>query len=58
MLHYASNLQDLKSPPANRLEGLTGDLKGRYSIRVNDQWRVVFKWTAEGPTEVEVLDYH
>ena len=46
MLHYAHVLGDLRSPPSNRLEALRGDLKGLHSIRVNDQWRVVFRWTA------------
>lgn len=58
MLHYAAALSDLRSPPANRLEALRGDLAGFHSIRVNDQWRVVFRWTAVGPTDVDVLDYH
>lgn len=58
MLHYAAELGDLKSPPNNRLEELRGDLKGLHSIRVNDQWRVVFKWTAQGPKDVKIVDYH
>jgi proteic killer suppression protein len=58
MIHYASILSDLKSPPGNRLEALSGDLAGYHSVRVNDQWRVVFRWTAPGPTEVRVTDYH
>ena len=58
MLHYAATLQDLMSPPANRLEALKGGLRGFHSIRVNDQWRVIFRWTATGPTEVDVVDYH
>jgi toxin HigB-1 len=58
MLSYAHALHDLKSPPANRLELLKGDLKGKYSIRVNDQWRVVFSWTAAGAADVDVVDYH
>ena len=58
MVHYAATLQDLMSPPANRLETLKGDLRGFHSIRVNDQWRVVFRWMATGPTEVDVVDYH
>jgi proteic killer suppression protein len=58
MLHYAAELSDLKSPPNNRLEELKGDLKGLHSIRVNDQWRVVFKWTAQGPKNVRIMDYH
>jgi len=58
MLHYAARLSDLASPPGNRLEPLRGRLAGRHSIRVNDQWRVVFRWTDSGPTEVDILDYH
>ena len=58
MLHYAAKLTDLKSPPNNRLEALKGNLKGRYSIRINDQWRIVFRWTGLGPTEVAIMDYH
>ena len=58
MLHYAFKLSDLRSPPGNRLEALKGRLDGRYSIRINDQWRVVFEWTAEGPSRVIVTDYH
>jgi proteic killer suppression protein len=58
MLHYALKLDDLRSPPANRLEALKGDLKGFFSIRVNDQWRVVFRWTGSGPEDVDVIDYH
>lgn len=58
MLDYAAALTDLSSPPGNRLEALKGDLKGRHSIRVNDQWRVVFRWTPAGPAEVAVLDSH
>jgi proteic killer suppression protein len=58
MLDYAAVLQDLTSPPGNRLESLKGDLAGKYSIRVNDQWRIVFRWTPGGPADVDVLDYH
>ncbi|MCC6807972.1 MAG: type II toxin-antitoxin system RelE/ParE family toxin [Deltaproteobacteria bacterium] len=58
MLDYAAKLIDLRSPPGNRLEALVGDLAGFYSIRVNDQWRVVFKWTDAGPSEIHVVDYH
>ena len=58
MLHYAAELSDLKSPPNNRLEALVGDLKGYHSIRVNDQWRVVFRRTVQGPTDVRIMDYH
>lgn len=58
MVHYAQILEDLKAPPGNRLEALSGSLAGYHSIRVNDQWRVVFKWTVSGPAEVQVCDYH
>jgi proteic killer suppression protein len=58
MLSYAARLEDLKSPPGNCLEALKGDLSGSHSIRVNDQWRVVFAWTPAGPTAVRVCDYH
>jgi toxin HigB-1 len=58
MLDYAAALNDLSSPPGNRLESLRGDLQGLHSIRVNDQWRIVFRWTAHGPDEVDVRDYH
>jgi proteic killer suppression protein len=58
MLHYAHKLDDLRSPPANRLEALKGDLTGFFSIRVNDQWRIVFRWTSSGPEDVDVVDYH
>jgi proteic killer suppression protein len=58
MVNNAEALDDLKSPPGNRLEALKGDLAGKHSIRVNDQWRVVFRWTASGPDEVEIADYH
>ena len=58
MLHYASELFDLRAPPANRLEALKGKLTGYFSIRINDQWRIVFKWTSTGPAEVRVCDYH
>jgi proteic killer suppression protein len=58
MLDYADRMTDMASPPGNRLEALGGDLRGLHSIRVNKQWRVVFRWTASGPTEVDVRDYH
>lgn len=57
-LDAALDLNDLRSPPGNRLEALTGDRAGQYSIRVNDQFRVCFVWTREGPTDVEITDYH
>lgn len=58
MLDAAKALQDLRSPPGNRLEGLAGDRAGQHSIRINDQWRVCFVWTENGPTDVEIVDYH
>lgn len=58
IMNYAEVLDDLRSPPGNRLEALSGDLRGYFSIRVNDQWRIVFRWTILGPAEVRVCDYH
>lgn len=58
MLDAAQTLEFLKSPPGNRLEALKGDRKGRHSIRINDQFRLCFRWTAEGPSDVEIVDYH
>lgn len=58
MLHYAQVLEDLRSPPGNRLEQLKGPLKGLYSIRMNNQWRIVFAWTPQGPSKVRMCDYH
>jgi proteic killer suppression protein len=57
-LNSAAVLGDLGAPPGNRLEALRGDLGGRHSIRINDQWRIVFRWTNEGPEQVEIVDYH
>ena len=57
MVNNASALEDLKSPPGNRLKALHGDLAGRHSVRIDDQWRIVFRWTANGPDEVEIMDY-
>ena len=57
-LHAAARLEDLKVPPANRLEKLKGNLKDHYSIRINDQWRVVFRWHEGHAYEVRILDYH
>ena len=57
-LNAAATLNDLRAPPGNRLEALRGDRHGQYSIRVNDQWRICFVWTVEGPKEVEFVDYH
>ena len=58
MLNRARTLQDLRVPPANRLERLSGDRAGQHSIRINDQWRVCFRWTHAGPADVEIVDYH
>ena len=57
-LEIAGRLEDLRIPPGNRLEILKGDLKGQYSIRINDQFRLCFKWTAAGAKDVEIVDYH
>ena len=57
-LHDAAELNDLKVPPGNRLEPLKGDMKGYHSIRINDQWRVVFKWKNGNAGDVMVVDYH
>ena len=54
----AESLEDLRLPPGNRLEALKGDRAGRYSIRVDDQWRICFVWTDAGAEEVEIVDYH
>jgi len=57
-LHDADELRDLRVPPGNRLEALKGDLAGSYSIRVNNQWRVVFRWVDGHAHDVRVVDYH
>lgn len=57
MLDYAAELEDLKSPPSNNLEPLKGDLKGFYSIQINLQWRIIFKWDKE-PSDVDIVVYH
>lgn len=57
-LNAASDLNDLRSPPANRLEALKHDRVGQHSIRINDKWRICFVWTPEGPRDVEIVDYH
>jgi proteic killer suppression protein len=54
----AEALLDLASPPGNKLEALQGDREGRHSIRINDQYRICFQWTEDGPTAVEIVDYH
>ncbi len=58
MLDAARQLYDLRSPPGNRLEALKGDRAGQYSIRINDQFRVCFRWTEAGVEDVEIVDYH
>jgi proteic killer suppression protein len=58
MLNRAGRLDDLRVPPGNRLEALKGNRAGQQSIRVNDQFRVCFVWTTEGPKDVEIVDYH
>lgn len=58
MLNAASTVLDLRSPPGNRLEALKGDLEGFYSVRVNDQWRVVFRWESNNAHDVRLTDYH
>jgi proteic killer suppression protein len=57
-LEIAGRLSDLRVPPGNRLEALSGDRAGQHSIRVNDQYRVCFRWTAAGAADVEIVDYH
>ena len=57
-LHEAAVLADLRVPPGNRLEALRGDWQGFHSIRINDQWRICFRWTTAGPEDVEIADYH
>ncbi|MCI5074757.1 type II toxin-antitoxin system RelE/ParE family toxin [Oricola sp.] len=58
MLEAAVQLDDLRSPPGNRLEELKGDRAGQHSIRINSQWRICFIWTPAGPDRVEIVDYH
>ncbi len=57
-LEIAGRLEDLRVPPGNRLEKLRGERVGQYSIRINDQWRVCFRWTQAGAEDVEIVDYH
>ncbi len=57
-LDAARELADLRASPGNRLEALRGDRVGQYSIRINDQWRLCFVWSADGPRDVEIVDYH
>ncbi len=58
LLNAADSINDLRVPPGNRLEKLAGDRKGQHSIRINDQYRICFVWTASGPDQVEITDYH
>lgn len=58
MINNSVDLGDLRIPPANRLEKLAGQLKSFYSIRINDQWRIIFKWNSGNAFEVEIIDYH
>ena len=58
MIEAALVLDDLRSPPGNRLEALSGDLAGWFSIRVNDQWRIIFRWVDNGAEDVTLVDYH
>jgi len=58
MLDAADDLRDLRVPPGNRLEALSGSRKGQHSIRINEQWRVCFVWTKAGPENVVIVDYH
>lgn len=58
MVDAAVQLSDLRVPPGNRLETLAGNRRGQHSIRINDQWRICFVWRADGPGDVEIVDYH
>lgn len=58
MLNAARDLRDLRSPPGNRLESLKGDLRGFHSVRINDRWRLIFRWQAADVHEVRIVDYH
>ncbi len=57
-LHAAGRLEELRVPPGNRLEALKGDRRGQHSIRINDQWRICFKWQDAAAEDVEIVDYH
>jgi len=57
-LNQAASLKELMVPRGNRLEALSGDRLGQYSVRINDQWRICFRWTERGPQNVEIVDYH
>ena len=58
MINNSQNINDLRVPPGNRLEKLQGNLKNKYSIRINDQWRIVFCWDGSDSSEIEIIDYH
>lgn len=58
LLHHSTTLNDLRIPPANRLETLKGARKGQHSIRINNQWRICFEWQTDGVYHVEIVDYH
>jgi len=58
LLNRSRDLNDLRVPPGNRLEALKADRSGHHNIRINDQWRICFTWTAGGPKDVEIVDYH
>ena len=58
MIHAAARLTDLRVPPGNRLEALSGDRKGQHSVRVNDQYRICFRWKGSHAYEIEIVDYH
>jgi proteic killer suppression protein len=58
MIHYAAIVEDLRAPPGNKLKALRGDFEGYYSIRINDQWRIIFRWSNSGPYDVKITDYH
>ena len=58
MINNSQNINDLRTPPGNRLEKLQGDLKNKYSIRINDQWRIIFGWDGSDSFEIEINDYH
>jgi len=58
MINNSTNIVDLRIPPANRLKKLKGDLKGKYSIRINDKYRIIFNWKSSHAYEVEIIDYH
>ena len=58
LIHAAININDLRIPPGNRLEALKGDRKGQYSIRINEKYRICFKWNNSNAVDVEIVDYH